>query len=308
MIIGNRKYRKLLESETIEANDMYIRNTEPSCVHSEQVGLIIPRNSDYDYYRPLEFKFERKLATDEILVATDEYRRIKNDGSVFIEPVAPFLIGKPASAGIYGAQSAYYRSTDADCIVIKGKKYRRLERLETIKDHDMFITGVKFESVEPLLAGQTVEGLFGYIFRPDSITGLIRYNGRNYWRLASTDILRDGDRLITADRNIALHPALIGCRAGANRRYYRANYVARVKNAFFRKIKTDKPMVNIAAIKKTGEQQNLRSAIAERVQSIEDKVQIVHNNLLTDTDRATAATDIIILSEEILSLIGELDG
>ena len=95
MIIGNRKYRKLSASETIEANDVYARSNEPQCVHIDQVGHIIPTNSDYDYYRPIGFKFERKLASDEILVASDEYRRIETNGHVKVERVAPGLIGKP---------------------------------------------------------------------------------------------------------------------------------------------------------------------------------------------------------------------
>ena len=96
MIIGNRKYRKLSASETIEANDVYACKNEPQCVHIDQVGVIIPANCDEDYYRPIGFKFERKLASDEILVVGDEYRRIQTNGHVKVEPVAPGLIGKPA--------------------------------------------------------------------------------------------------------------------------------------------------------------------------------------------------------------------
>ena len=351
MIIGNRKYRKLSASETIEANDVYARKNEPQCVHIDQVGVIIPANCDDDYYRPIGFKFERKLASDEILVASDEYRRIETNGHVKVERVAPGLIGKPASVGIHRTQSAYWRSTDADCLVIKGKKYRRLERHDTVGTDDVFISNDKFEHVELLAVGANVGVSFGYLFRPASTVHPIQYNGRNYWCLASDDILRDGDRIITADRNEALHPALIGCRVGPNRFYFRADYVSKVihgeyhrkldageilqaddmvlvnaepaiwqpisqqifgqpvapaKN-FFRKIKTNKPMVNILEIKKAGEQQSLRTAIADRFQIIDNKVQAVRSNLATDTTRATAATDIKILSDEILVLITELE-
>ena len=351
MIIGNRKYRKLSASETVEANDVYARSNEPQCVHIDQVGHIIPTNCDDDYYRPIGFKFERKLASDEILVASDEYRRIETNGHVKVERVAPGLIGKPASVGIHRTQSAYWRSTDADCLVIKGKKYRRLERHDTIGTDDVFISNDKFEHVELLAVGANVGVSFGYLFRPASTVHSIQYNGRNYWCLAPDDILRDGDRIITADRNEALHPALIGCRVGPNRFYFRADYVSKVihgeyhrkldageilqaddmvlvnaepaiwqpisqqifgqpvapaKN-FFRKIKTNKPMVNILEIKKAGEQQSLRTAIADRFQIIDNKVQAVRSNLATDTTRATAATDIKILSDEILVLITELE-
>ena len=353
MIIGNRKYRKLSASETVEANDVYARSNEPQCVHIDQVGYIIPTNCDDDYYRPIGFKFERKLASDEILVALDEYRRIETNGHVKVERVAPGLIGKPASQGIHRTQSAYWRSTDADCLVIKGKKYRRLERHDTVGTDDVFISNDKFEHVELLAVGANVGVSFGYLFRPASTVHSIQYNGRNYWCLAPDDILRDGDRIITADRNEALHPALIGCRVGPNRFYFRADYVSKVihgeyhrkldageilqaddmvlvnaepaiwqpisqqifgqpvapgcaKN-FFRKIKTNKPMVNILEIKKAGEQQSLRTAIADRFQIIDNKVQAVRSNLATDTTRATAATDIKILSDEILVLITELE-